>query len=147
MAQWLAQHWFEIVQTLGIAGSLFYAGQAFDLDRKMRRTEMLLSLTEAHRSIWARMIEQPELARVLDPKADISVSPPTAAETRFVKLVLLHLSAVHGAIRNRAYHSSPEMDQDVRQFLNLPIPRSVLVSFLRYQGREFREYVGTLLDR
>ena len=146
MLLWLRASWFEIVQTLGIAGSLFYAGQAFLLDRRMRKTELLLSLTEAHRSIWERLIEQPELARIRDSAVNTKVAPPTAAEARFVNLVFLHIAAVHQAIINRAYHSSPGMDADVRQFLKLPIPHFVLGTFLPYQDQKFRDYVESLLD-
>jgi len=144
MAQWLSHHWFDILQTLGIVGGLLYSGLGFSLDRRMRRTELVLSLTDAHREIWESMIEQPELARVIDPNADAAAVPPSAAEARFVKLVLLHVCAVHRAILNRAYRGSPEMDEDVRQFLLLPIPRLVLAEFLPYQDREFRDYVASL---
>ena len=147
MVQWLAESWFDIVQTLGIAGSLFYAGRAFSLDRRMRSTEVLLYLTQAHRSIWERMIEHPELGRVLEPEADIETTPPSVAETRFVKLVLLHLSEVRSAVANKAYRPSPELDEDVRKFLSLPIPRAVLDTFLPYQDQRLRDYVRSLLER
>lgn len=141
MIEWLAHGWFEIVQTLGIAGSLLYAAYGFHLDRRMRDTELLISITNAHRSIWERMIEQPGLGRVLDPSVDVKKAPPSPAEARFVKLVLLHLAAVHRAIQNGAYLETPEMRRDIRQFLSKPIPRKILGGFMDYQNPEFRGYI------
>lgn len=146
MAQWLTESWFEIFQTLGIAGSLWYAGKALVLDRRTRRTEILLSLTEAHRSIWEKMIEHPELSRILDRGIDVVDAPPTEPETRFVKLLLLHLASVHRAILDRAYEPAPEMEDDVRIFLSLPIPRHVLRGVLPFQEKSFRLYVESLIS-
>jgi hypothetical protein len=140
----LAQYWLEILNAAGIVGGLLFTGLGFWHDQRMRRTEVILSLTESHREIWERMIEQPELARVLDPAADTVALPPTAAESRFVKLVLLHVSASLHAVRNGTYHGSSEMDEDVRSFLSLPIPRVVLEEFLPYQDEAFRHYVDTI---
>lgn len=137
----LASHWIEILNAAGIVGGLLFTGLGFWHDQRMRRTEVILSLTESHREIWERMIEQPELSRVLDPSADIVSKPPTPSESRFVKLVLLHVSASLHAVRNGTYHGSPEMDDDVRSFLSLPIPQVVLKEFLPYQDEAFSRYV------
>lgn len=142
----LASHWLEILNATGIVGGLLFTGLGFWHDQRMRRTEVVLSITESHREIWESMVEQPELARVLDPSADLVADPPSVAESRFVKLVLLHISATFHAIRNGTYPGSPGMDEDVRAFLSLPVPRSVLREFLPYQDEPFRGYVEGLLS-
>lgn len=52
MWQWIAQNGFDLVQTTGVVGGLFYAGRSFKLDRRTRQTEVHISLAEAHRDIW-----------------------------------------------------------------------------------------------
>ena len=146
MAAWLAQNWLDLVQTAGVAGSLAIAVATLRLDVRVRRTEVALSLTEAHRDIWERLIEQPELNRVRDPGADVTVSPPTPAERRFVQLVILHLATVLQAVREGAFDASPGMNEDIRGFLSLPIPRLVAEAILPFQSEEFQAYLRRLME-
>jgi hypothetical protein len=146
MASWLASNWFTLIQTAGVVGGLFYSAIALSIDTKVRRTEVLLALTEAHRDIWERLIEQPDLARILDAAADLRLLPPTPSERRFVLLVILHLGAVRMAIKEGAYGASPGMQEDLREFLALPIPRAVAMSALPYQAPEFQEFLHDLMN-
>ncbi|WP_035609286.1 hypothetical protein [Haloferula sp. BvORR071] len=141
MTSWLASNWFALIQTAGVVGGLFYSAIALRLDARVRRTEVILALTEAHREIWERLIEQPSLVRVLDPKADLAIAPPTSTEQRFVQLVVLHLDAVRISIKEGAYHASPGMIDDLNEFLALPIPRQVAESLLPYQSHELQEFL------
>ena len=145
MAAWLAQNWLDLVQTAGVAGGLAVAVATLRLDVRVRRTEVALSLTEAHREIWERLIEQPWLGRVLDPSADTSTAPPDAVERRFVQLIILHLAAVREAVSEGAYRESPGMEEDVRGFLSLPIPRLVAEDILPFQTEEFQTYLRNLM--
>lgn len=146
MAAWLAQNWFEVFQSAALAGSLLFAGLALRFDARVRRTEVILSLTEAHREIWERLIEQPSLGRILDPSADAAASPPDAVERRFVQLVFLHLAAVRQAAWEGAYRESPGMEEDVREFLGLPIPRLVAEEILPFQTEQFQAYLRELMQ-
>ena len=146
MVLWLASNWFTLIQTAGVVGGLFYSAIALRLDTKVRRTEVILALTEAHRDIWERLIEQPELARIIDPDADLRTSPPTAVERRFVLLVLLHVDTVRLAISEGAYQASAGMNEDLRAFLALPIPRSIAASTLPYQSPGFQEYLHAAMS-
>jgi len=146
MYSWLASNWFTLIQTAGVIGGLFYSSTALLLDARVRRTEVILALTEAHREIWERLIEQPELTRILDPDADIRTSPPTHAERRFVLLVILHLDSVRIAIKERAYAASPGMREDLREFFALPIPGAIANSALPYQDSEFQEFLHGVMN-
>jgi hypothetical protein len=117
------------------------------MDTRVRRTEVVLRLTEAHRDIWEKLVEQPSLARVLDPEASLREAPPSPAERRFVQLVLLHLATVRQAVNERTYDASPGMDEDIRQFLALPIPRLVASDILPFQTPDFQEFLQTLIER
>ena len=146
MAAWLAQNWFEVFQSAALADSLLLAAAGFRLDARTRRTEVALSLTEAHRDIWERLIEQPELNRVRDPEVDLKLAPPTPAEKRFVQLVILHLATVLQAVREGAFDASPGMDDDIRGFLALPIPRLVAEAILPFQSEEFQAYLRRMME-
>ncbi len=146
MGTWLAANWFTLIQTAGVVGGLFYSATALHLDAKVRRTEVILALTEAHRDIWERLIEQPALARVLDAEVDLRIAPPTPAERRFVQLVILHLDTVRIAVKEGAYYDSPGMHDDLREFLALPIPRQVANSALPYQAPDFQQYLHALME-
>jgi len=145
MTSWLAVNWFTLIQTAGVIGGLFYSAVALRLDTKVRRTEVILDLTEAHREIWERLIDRPELVRVLDPTADLQAAPPTTAERRFVLLVLLHLDAVRTAAKEGAYQISSGVTDDVRSFLSLPIPRAVTASATPFQSTDFQSFLAEML--
>ena len=147
MAEWLGANWFTLIQTAGVVGGLLYSAAALRMDTRVRRTEVILSLTEAHRDIWERLVEQPSLNRVLDAEANVHAQPPTPAERRFVQLVILHLATVRQAVKEKAYDPSPGMDEDIREFLTLPIPRTVAVAMLPFQAPDFQEYLHRLMDR
>lgn len=147
MAEWIAENWFTFIQTAGIIGGLFYNAAELRMERKVRRTEVVLSLTEAHREIWEQLIERPELSRVLDPDANVHTHPPTTPERRFVQLVIHHLATVRQAVNERAYDASPGMNEDIRQFLSLPIPGVVVDGMLPYQSPDLQEYLHALMAR
>jgi hypothetical protein len=147
MAEWLAANWFISIQAAGIAAGLLFNAAALRMDVRVRRTEVILALTEAHRDIWEKLIEQPSLNRVLDPEAKVHAYPPTPAEKRFVQLVIHHLAAVRQAVKERAYDASPGMDEDIRGFLALPIPRVVADGMLPFQAPDFQEYLHGLMEQ
>jgi hypothetical protein len=147
MAEWLAANWFTSLQAAGIAGGLLLNVAVLRMDLRVRRTEVMLSLTEAHRDIWEKLIEQPALNRILAPEANVHAQPPTPEERRFVQLVIHHLATVRQAVKEKAYDASPGMDQDIREFLALPIPRVVVDGMLPYQAPDFQEYLHGLMDR
>ncbi len=146
MVAWLGTSWIDLLQTAGVVGGLLISAAALRMDTKVRRTEVILRLTEAHRDIWERLVEQPSLARVLEPEVNLSAAPPSPAERRFVQLVILHLATVRQAVREGTYDASPGMDDDIREFLSLPIPRSVAESLVRFQPADFQDYLGRLME-
>jgi len=62
--------WFQVVQTLGINGSLLLSALAFRSASRATRVANLLTLTAAHRDIWRRLDEDATLEHVLDEEAD-----------------------------------------------------------------------------
>jgi len=146
MAEWLASNWLSI-QAAAIVGSLLFNVTILRMDLRVRRTEVMLSLTESHREIWEQLIERPELSRVLEPDANVHTQPPTPSEKHFVQLVVNHVATVRQAVKEGAYRATRGMDQDIREFLALPIPRIVAGGMLPYQAPDFQEYLHGLMDR
>lgn len=146
MVAWLGANWIDLIQTTGVVAGLLMSAAALRMDLRVRRTEVILRLTEAHRDIWERLVEQPSLARVLEPEVNLSATPPSPSERRFVQLVILHLATVRQAVREGTYDASPGMDDDIREFLSLPIPRSVAESLVRFQPADFQDYLRRLME-
>src|SRR5580698_7895642 len=99
LISWLAFHWFDLLQTIGIVGGLFFTGWSLYLNTQTQRAANLLTLTAQHRDIWRMLNEDPKLARVLEARLDLSQNPLTHDEIRFVGFLFLHLNASYQAIK------------------------------------------------
>lgn len=122
---WLAAHWLDLIQTTGIVGGLFFTGWAGRRDAQAKRAENLFRLTEQHRELWKELFASDDLARVLDPRADLGKRPVTKEEVTFVTLLLLHLNAAYSAIRAGVLREPEGLTPDIRAFFLLPIPGAV----------------------
>jgi len=143
---WFEQHWFSLLQSLGIVGGFAIASRSLSLDLRARKTEVFLTIAQAHRDIWEHLVERPELARILDPTVDTCSDPPSPSEERFVLLILTHLDSVHLAIRNGVLPASDNLMADAAQFFSLPIPKLILPKYLRFQNPAFRQFLTGLLS-
>lgn len=147
MLAWLTHNWFDLIQTVGIAGSLLAGRAGLRFDTKVRRTQIHLDLTESHRSIWERMIKQPALSRILDSHVNLAADPLRPEEHRFVVLVIMHIEATRQAIQSGVFIPPSGMDDDVRELLAFPIPHEVAKAILPFQSRELREYLEALMKQ
>ena len=62
---WIGVHWFDLLQTASIVVGLFATAHSIRADTRERRIQNLFTLTEAHRDLWTKLYDKPELARVL----------------------------------------------------------------------------------
>src|SRR6185436_18920319 len=115
-------NWLALVQTAAVAGGLLLTGIAILLDARARRAGNLIQLTQQHRDLWERMYAQPELARILDPAADLAKKEVTAEEEIFVIFLILHLSSTFSAIRVGFFQRPHGLRKDIELFFSLPIP-------------------------
>lgn len=145
IGEWLAEHWFPLVQTLGIVGSFAIASRSLSLDSRSRRAELHFMMTASHREIWEHYVNTPALAATLDPGRSLVANPPLPSEERFVLLVLLHTATVHHAVELRALRQWPGWRADVKAFFSLPVPRTVAKRFLEFQEPGFRRFLEDLL--
>jgi hypothetical protein len=141
--QWFAEHWFDLVQTVGIVGGLFFTAAVLRSGTKTQRIANLLTITSNHREIWKEFPRRPELARVLDASADLIKQPITPDEAEFVNFVILHLSSVYYAMKDGIVIKLECLRQDVRTFFFLPLPRAVWEKSKILQNEDFVEFVET----
>lgn len=146
MGEWLAQHWFDLLQSLGIVGGLIFTGVVLRLDIRSRRITNLIDLTQGHREIWSQFGKRPELRRVIDPKVDIAKTGVTDAERIFVTLVIVHLNSVYHALDDALSIRPDHLREDVRSLFSLPVPRAVWEQVKPMQDRKFAVFVETCLS-
>lgn len=140
-SRWVAENWFEILSAVGIVGGLFFTAVALRSDARTRRIANLLTITTNHREIWKELYGRPELARVLDPSADLSKKPINTQEQEFVKFVILHLSSVYYAMRDELLMKLEGVRRDAGLFFSLPIPQAVWEKIKYFQNDDFVAFV------
>ncbi len=64
---WLAEHWLDLLQSIGIVSGLFFTAYSIRKEDVSRKIANLMAVTAHHHAIWREVYEQPELSRVLDP--------------------------------------------------------------------------------
>lgn len=138
---WLGTHWFDLLQTTSIVVGLFATIHTIRGDTRERKIENLFTVTAAHRDLWTKFYQQPELHRVLEQTADLQKEPPTLAESRFVHELILHLRTSFRAREADMEFDDDAVTTDIREFFGLPIPRFVWERSKVFQGRDFVEFV------
>lgn len=140
IGEWLAQNWFNLFGSAGIAG-LWLAVVTLRDEVKARRNANLLTITANHREIWQEYLNNPKLERVRDAAADTVKQPVTEAERVFVTFVILHVSSVHYAMKNQLVVKLEGLRRDIAQFLSLPVPRAVWEKVKVLQNEDFVAFV------
>lgn len=125
LLHWVGGHGFDLLEAAAIIASLSFTAFALRMDARTRRVTNLLALTAQHRDIWSHLYARPELARVLEPAPDLVARPVTVEEEMFVTFLLLHLSTTHRAMREGTFGTQQRLEEDIRAFFVLPIPREV----------------------
>lgn len=138
---WAGEHWFDLIQSVGIAVGLVYTGRALRADIKARRVTNHFSLTRQHREIWSLLFWRPELARILEPNVDLQKAPVTPQEELFVHFLIFHLNDSHRAKSDDFFVFPENLAADIRQFFSLPIPQAVWKKARAVQDRNFVAFV------
>jgi hypothetical protein len=125
MGDWFGQHWFVLLQSVGIIGSLLFTAVTLREDTKTRQVANLITITGHHREIWTQLYRRPELARVLDPHVDLQREPVRVEEALFINLLILHLRSVFHAVKQGLYLKPEGLGKDIAWFFSLPIPKLI----------------------
>jgi hypothetical protein len=143
MGDWIAGHWFDLLQTVGIIGSLLLAAYTAWKDTQARRIGNSIAINGQHRTIWKDIYEHPELARVLDLEAD--VKDISIGEELFVTTLVSHLSTVFRAMKHGEFVTLDGLQKDVREFFTLPIPKAVWEKLKPVQDAKFVVFIEAAL--
>lgn len=146
LVSWMSSNIFDLISTAGIISSLSFTAVSFRESARSRRIDNLLKLTEQHRDIWEKSQGNPALARVRDPKADLSGKPVTAEEAQFVTFLILHIHCWYRAMLDREVISLEGMKRDIKGILSRPIPRYVWEERKSFLDHDFQRFVDDLLN-
>ena len=138
---WISHNWFALVQTGAVSAGLLLTAIAILFEARARRVANLIQLTQQHRDLWERMFSQPELARIVDPKANLAKKGVTAQEEMFVIFIILHLSSTYYGMRSGFFRKPHGLRKDVRHLFSLPIPRAVWEKVKALQDPPFVRFV------
>jgi hypothetical protein len=141
---WLIEHWFDLIQTVGIFGGLLFTGFALNADAKAKRAGNLLSITQQHRELWMELFTEPELFRILRADADLAKKPLTDKEERFVRFLILHLYASYRAIKSGVLDEPSGLKPDIKTFFALPIPQAVWQGMRELCNADFVSFVEAI---
>ena len=145
MAQWLAENWFNLFSSAGIIGGLWFTAVSLHSETKTRRVANLLTLTANYREVWKEFFRSPELARVIEPSANVAKQPVTPAEEFFVSLVISHTSSVYEALKDDLLNKQEGLRRDVRSFFSLPVPKAVWTKTKLLQNKDFAAFIESSL--
>ena len=138
---WVRANWFDLLQSVGIIGSLLFTAISLRIDAKVRRVGNLFEVTKQHREIWTALYSRPDLKRVVDASADPSGHSVTDEEELFVNLLILHLASNYQAAKAGMFMLPAELTADIAAFFSLPIPHAVWDKMKSFQDREFVAFV------
>lgn len=144
-APWLAQHWFDLLQSAGIIGGLLFTAYTIHRNERATRISNLIALNGQHGKIWERFYARPNLARVLKMDVDLSSARLSDDEHLFVKMLILHLNTVYRAARAGVFVKMKGLRKDVREFFSFPIPRAIWDKIKPFQDDDFVAFVESCL--
>jgi len=142
---WFREHWFDLLQTVGITGSLLLAAYTTWKDAQARRIGNSIAINGQYRMIWKDIYEHPVLARVLEKDADVVETPVSTGEELFVTTIIAHLSTVFRAMKHGEFVKLEGLQNDVREFFALPIPKAVWEKLKPFQDANFAKFIETAL--
>jgi len=144
---WVSNNAFELISALGIIGGLLFTAASFVSEAKTRRIANLLALTQNHRELWKVFYRDCDTTRLMEPSVDLQTAPITRAEQIYVTAVIHHLSSVYRAMKDDLTMKPEGIEEDVRRFFSLPIPKTVWDKIKRLQDRDFVGFVEDCLVR
>ncbi len=144
-SQWIAEHWFDLLQSVGIVGGFLFTAHALRKDEQARTVSNTIAINEQYSRIWHEFYERPALARILKKDADLKRQPVSNEEALFVKTLILHLDTVRRTMTAGIFADIQGLQKDIRDFFTLPIPKSVWEKLKPFQDGDFVKFVETAL--
>ena len=143
--EWISQNFFNLFSVAGIIGGLWFTAISLRSETKTRRVANLLTITANHREVWKECFGKPELARVIEPSANVENQPVTPAEEFFVNMVISHTSSVYEALKDDLVIKQENLRRDVKSFFSLPVPNAVWTKTKLLQNQDFAAFIDSSL--
>jgi hypothetical protein len=144
--EWLTQHWFELLQTVGIVGSLGLTAYMAWKDERARQIGNSFTISNQHRELWKSVYGRADVGRVLNRNADLEAQAVSLAEELFVTTLISHLSTVFRATKYGEFVKLEGLRRDVQEFFVLPIPKTVWKKLKPYQDINLIVFIESCLD-
>jgi len=137
-------HWvdsnFNVIQTIGILGSLWLAVIAAHREAQAKERENLLNIAAQHRELWSVAGNRKDLQRVF--LADVDLARPISiAEAEFLRMVISHFQTVWLVARSGGLLTLRELALDAGDFFKLPLPRAVWEETKKLRNPRFVRFV------
>jgi hypothetical protein len=145
IGEWISQNFFNLFSAAGIIGGLWFTAISLRSETKTRRVANLLTITANHREVWKEFFGKPELARVIEPSADVGKQPVTPAEEFFVHMVISNTSSMYEALKNELVTKQEGLRRDVKSFFSLPVPNAVWIKTKLLQNQDFAAFIDSSL--
>src|ERR1035438_1416573 len=142
---WLAEHWFDLTQTIGIIGGLLFTALSIRSGEKVQAITNTIAVNEQYSRIWHEFYERPTLARILKKDVDLNRQPVSNDEALFVKTLLLLLDVVRRTMNAGIFVKIQGLQKDIQDFFTLPIPKAVWEEIKPFQDRDFVLFVEDCL--
>jgi hypothetical protein len=142
---WSAERWFDVIQTVGIIGGLLLTAHEVRKNQKARTIANTIAVNRQYSRIWHEFYERPELARILQKDTNLSKQPVSNDESLFIKTLLLHLDVVRRAMKAGVFVKIQGLQNDVRDFFTLPIPKLVWEKMKPFQDDDFVAFIENCL--
>jgi len=146
ISAWVDANWFNLIQTLGIVGGLWFTASAANREAKAKEVENLLTLAEHHQGLWNGVTQRKDLARVFRSDVDALSTPPSIAENVFLNSVIVHFQTGWWIARSGGITNLDELKTDARSFFSLPLPRAVWEKTKATRNQRFVRFVESALE-
>lgn len=137
--------WLPIVQTFGIITGFLLTTMTVRESNKGRKSANYLSLLSNHRTLWSQTIGHPELVTPLSPETRFSLPDLSDDQLTFLRMLLLHLSAVYEVAKAGEIMTIENLRADVRDVLRAKPMCELWVESRQYHNRRFVHFVDNCL--
>jgi hypothetical protein len=141
---WICIHGLELLQTVGLDGSVLFAAYAIYKEAQARRVGNAIAITGQYRKMRSEIFDHPQLLRVLAADAVIETTPITEIEAIYAAMMINHLSTVYQAMSLGEFIKLEGLREDAKELMSLPIPRAVWDRIKRMQNKDFVEFISGL---
>ena len=145
MSLWLEEHWFSLIESVGIVGSLLFTTVTLRHDLRARRNHEHLLLSTQHRKLWGELHRRPRLARILERERDLTAEPLTVEEEQFLMLAIVHYQNGWLLSGEGSLISRQALALDAGDFFSRPAPHQAWVRVRGIQDSRFVQFVETSL--